>query len=88
MSQKKVRINNTIWTVPGHVADDVMRLVSHYDETSEPVEEAATGANSELGAKLKTSQGKLKVAYKKVNALEKEVADLKKATTGSPGGGE
>ena len=88
MSKEQVRINNVIWTVPGHVVQDIKRLVSPYGEDKEPAEDATTGTNSELGAKLKASQGKLKVAYKKVGALEKDLAELKKATTGPTGGGE
>lgn len=83
MGHKEILINGTIWTVPGHVAEDVMRLVSHWGETAkpaEPVEEVATGTSAELGKKLKESN-------KKVNALEKELSKLKRGTTGTAGGG-
>ncbi len=83
MSKEQVRINNAVWTVPGRVVQDIKRLVSPYGEDKEPAEGAPVPVVEEGKAAKK-----LKTANKKINALEKELAELKKATTGSSGGGE
>lgn len=85
MPKEQITINGTVWTVPGHVVQDIKRLISPHGEDKKP---ADAEEKPELAKRLKTSKGKLTLAHKRINELEKELADLKKATTGSSGGGE